>query len=93
MVATDIPELGSAFLRLGSSAQFAKNNEELFTMLAVLANVGTVGETAGTGVRNTMMRLVAPTQKAAEAMDELGLTEEELDESFADVDESSAAAR
>lgn len=92
LVATDIPELGSAFLRLGSSAQFAKNNEELFTMLAVLANVGTVGETAGTGVRNTMMRLVAPTQKAAEAMDELGLTEEELDEIFADVDESSAAA-
>lgn len=92
LVATDIPELGNAFIRLGASAQFADSNEELLTMLAILANVGTVGETAGTGVRNMMIRMVAPTQKAAEAMDALGLSEEELEEAFSGVDEASAEA-
>lgn len=92
LVATDIPELGNAFIRLGSSAQFADSNEELLTMLAILANVGTVGETAGTGVRNMMIRMVAPTQKAAEAMDTLGLSEEELEEAFSGVDAASAEA-
>ena len=92
LVATDIPELGNAFLRLGSSAQFASSNEELFTMLAVLANVGTVGETAGTGVRNMMLRLIAPTKKAAEAMEGLGLTEEEIEEAFDGLDENTEAA-
>lgn len=92
LVATDIPELGNAFIRLGASAQFADSNEELLTMLAILANVGTVGETAGTGVRNMMLRMVAPTQKAAEAMDALGLSEEELEEAFSGVDAASAEA-
>lgn len=92
LVATNIPELGTAFLKLGSSAQFAESNEELFTMLAVLANVGTVGETAGTGVRNMMMRLIAPTKKAAEAMEGLGLSDEELSEAFDGLDETSEAA-
>lgn len=92
LVATDIPELGNAFIRLGSSAQFAKNNEELLTMLAVLANVGTVGETAGTGLRNMMMRLLAPTAKATEAMYDLGISEDEIAEAFAGVDENSYAA-
>lgn len=92
LVATDIPELGYAFIRLGASAQFADSNEELLTMLAILANVGTVGETAGTGVRNMMLRMVAPTKNAAAAMDTLGMSEEELEEAFSGVDEASAEA-
>ena len=92
LVATDIPELGNAFIRLGASAQFADSNEELLTMLAILANVGTVGETAGTGVRNMMLRMVAPTKSAAAAMDTLGLSEEELEEAFSGVDAASAEA-
>ena len=92
LVATDIPELGNAFIRLGSSAQFADSNEELLTMLAILANVGTVGETAGTGVRNMMLRMVAPTKNAAAAMDTLGMSEDELEEAFSGVDEASAEA-
>lgn len=92
LVATDIPELGNAFIRLGSSAQFADSNAELFTMLAVLANVGTVGESAGTGVRNMMMRLIAPTQKAAKAMEGLGFSSDELEEAFEGVDAQSEAA-
>ncbi len=92
LVATDIPELGNAFIRLGASAQFADSNEELLTMLAILANVGTVGETAGTGVRNMMLRMVAPTKSAAAAMDTLGMSEEELEEAFSGVDEASSEA-
>lgn len=92
LVATDIPELGNAFIRLGASAQFADSNEELLTMLAILADVGTVGETAGTGVRNMMLRMVAPTKSAAAAMDTLGMSEEELEEAFSGVDEASAEA-
>ncbi len=92
LVATDIPELGNAFIRLGASAQFADSNEELLTMLAILANVGTVGETAGTGVRNMMLRMVAPTKSAAAAMDTLEMSEEELEEAFSGVDEASAEA-
>ena len=92
LVATDIPELGNAFIRLGSSAQFADSNEELFTMLAVLANVGTVGETAGTGVRNMMLRLIAPTKKAAQAMEGLGVSEEEIEDAFEGLDENTEAA-
>lgn len=92
LVATDIPELGNAFIRLGASAQFADSNEELLTMLAILANVGTVGETAGTGVRNMMLRMVAPTKNAAAAMDTLGMSEEELEEAFSGVDDASAEA-
>ena len=92
LVATDIPELGNAFIRLGASAQFADSNEELLTMLAILANGGTVGETAGTGVRNMMLRMVAPTKNAAAAMDTLGMSEEELEEAFSGVDEASAEA-
>lgn len=92
LVATDIPELGNAFIRLGASAQFADSNEELLTMLAILANVGTVGETAGTGVRNMMLRMVAPTKSAAAAMDTLGMSEEELEEAFSGVNEASAEA-
>ena len=92
LVATDIPELGNAFIRLGASAQFADSNEELLTMLALLANVGTVGETAGTGVRTRLLRMVAPTKSAAAAMDTLGMSEEELEEAFSGVDEASAEA-
>lgn len=78
--ATNIDELGQAFLSMGASATFGSTTHELFTMLAVLANAGTTGTKAGTLLRTAMMRLVAPTQKAKTAMESLGATEEELAE-------------
>lgn len=92
LVATDIGEMGEAFLRLGAAAQFTDSNEELFTMLAVLAQVGTTGSNAGTAVRNMMVRLIAPTEKAAEAMESLGISDDEVAEAFEGLDERSAAA-
>lgn len=82
--ATDISELGEAMLRMGATARFADSNAELFTMLAVLADMGTVGAEAGTLVRNSMIRLIAPTEKASEVMAELGITYEEAQEIASD---------
>ena len=78
--ATDIGELGDAMLRMGATMKFAGGTDELLTMLAVLADAGTVGSDAGTLLRNSMLRLVAPTKKASEMMATLGATSEELDE-------------
>ena len=78
--ATTIDEMGEAFMSLSASAMFADNTQELFTMLAVLANAGVTGSKAGTLIRNAMMRVVAPTDKAKKAMAELGATEDELSE-------------
>ncbi len=75
--ASTVGEFGDAMLRMGGTMKFAGDPEELMTLLAVTANAGTVGEEAGTMVRNSMLRLVAPTKKAKEAMQELGATSDE----------------
>lgn len=90
--ATDIQQMGEAFLKLGAAGRLADSNEELFTMMTVLANVGTVGSDAGTAIRNVMARIAAPTQKASDAMEALGITEEEAAEALGDLDENSQAA-
>ncbi len=72
--ASTIGEFGDAMLRMGSTMRFAANPEELMTLIAVTANAGSVGSEAGTMIRNSIMRLVAPTQKAEKAMAELGAT-------------------
>lgn len=72
--ASTIGEFGDAMLRMGSTMRFAANPEELMTLIAVTANAGQVGSEAGTLIRNSMMRLVAPTDKAEMAMSRLGAT-------------------
>lgn len=72
--ASTIGEFGDAMLRMGSTMRFAGNTEELMTLIAVTANAGSVGSEAGTLIRNSMMRLIAPTDKAEEAMAKLGAT-------------------
>lgn len=75
--ASTVEEFGEAMLRMGSTMRFTGNTDELMTLLAVTANAGTVGSEAGTAIRNAILRLVAPTDKATEAMAELGATSEE----------------
>lgn len=90
--ATNIDELGQAMLRMGSTMQFTDSTAELFTMLGVLANMGTVGSDAGTLLRNSMLRVVAPTDKAKEAFESLGdVSAEESAELEANADKLSAA--
>ena len=81
-----VEQFGEAMLKMGSTMQFADNKEELLTMLAVLHDSGTVGSSAGTLLRNSMIRLIAPTKKAADAMAELGITEADISEAMAEVD-------
>lgn len=78
--ATTIEEMGEAMLRMGSTMKFAGGTEELLTLIAVTANAGSVGSEAGTMIRNSMMRLVSPTKKATDVMNELGATADEISE-------------
>ena len=75
--ASTIGEFGDAMLRMGSTMRFAGNTEELMTLIAVTANAGATGSEAGTMIRNSMMRLIAPTDKAKKAMAQLGATSTE----------------
>lgn len=78
--ATTVSELGEAMEKMGATARFGDSTEELLTMLAVLANTGTVGSAAGTLLRNSMIRLIAPTKNAREAMEGLGVEADEINE-------------
>lgn len=75
--ASTVGEFGDAMLKMGSTMKFTANTEELMTLLAATANAGTVGEAAGTQLRNAIIRLIAPTDKAKKAMAELGIESEE----------------
>lgn len=80
---TTIPEMGAAMQKMGATMQFAKGDMAgLVTMLGVLANNGAKGTEAGTLLRNSFIRLVAPTKKAAEAMGDLSLSGEDLDDIY-----------
>lgn len=82
---TTIQEMGQAMQKMGATLQFVKGDMAgLTTMLAVLANNGTKGTDAGTLLRNSMLRLIAPTKKATECFDDLNLSAEELDEIYSD---------
>jgi len=82
---TTIPEMGEAMQKMGATMQFAKGDMAgLVTMLAVLADNGAKGTEAGTLLRNSLIRMIAPTEKAAEAMADLDLTMDELDEIYGD---------
>lgn len=80
---TKIPEMGQAMQKMGATMQFVKGDMAgLTTMLAVLANNGAKGTEAGTLLRNSLIRLIAPTQKAAEAIDGLDLSVDDLSEIY-----------
>ena len=80
--ATTVSELGEAMEKMGATARFGDSTGELLTMLSVLANTGTVGSSAGTLLRNSMIRLIAPTKNAREAMESLGVEADEINEAI-----------
>lgn len=91
--ASTIEEFGDAMLRMGSTMRFTDSTEELMTLLAVTANAGSVGSEAGTLIRNSIIRLIAPTEKASDAMGVLGATSEETAGLMDDTALSAANAR
>ena len=71
---TSVAQLGEAILTVGGTAKsLAGGTTELNAALGVLANRGIKGSEGGTALRNVILSLSAPTDKAASAMKSLGL--------------------
>lgn len=71
---TSVAQLGEGILKIGATAKSVKGGTaELNTALGILANNGIKGAEGGTHLRNIILSLQNPTDKAAEQMDALGL--------------------
>lgn len=71
---TSVAQLGEAILTVGGTAKvLAGGTTELNTALGILADNGVKGAEGGTALRNIILSLTAPTDKAAKKMKELGL--------------------
>ena len=72
---TSVAQLGEGILTIGATAKSIKGGTaELNTALGILANNGIKGAEGGTHLRNIILSLQNPTDKAADAMDALGLS-------------------
>lgn len=93
---TSVGQLGSAILTVGGTAKnLAGGTTELSTALGILADNGIKGAEGGTALRNIILSLSAPTEKAALALENLGVTafDEEgnlrpLNETFGDLNDA-----
>ena len=71
---TSVAQLGDAILTIGATAKSVKGGTaELNTALGILANNGIKGAEGGTHLRNVILSLQNPTDKAAAAMEQLGV--------------------
>ena len=71
---TSVAQLGEGILTIGATAKSVKGGTaELNTALGILANNGIKGAEGGTHLRNIILSLQNPTDKAALAMEQLGL--------------------
>lgn len=77
---TSVEDIGKSFEALGSVMTFTSGSEELLTLLTIMGEYGTKGAEAGTLLRNVMLRLVAPTDKASAALELLGASADEISE-------------
>jgi len=72
--ATKFEDLGDAMPYVASVAKNAKvSAEQTAAMIGALANNGTTGSMAGTGIRAMLLRVQAPTGEAFRAIKELGV--------------------
>lgn len=71
---TSVSQLGEAMLTVGGTAKMMKGGtKELSQVLGLLADNGIKGAEGGTALRNILLSLSAPTNKAAAEMNKLGL--------------------
>lgn len=71
---TSVEQLGDAILTVGGTAKtLSGGTKELSTALGILADNSIKGSEGGTALRNIILSLSAPTDKAAKKMQELGL--------------------
>ena len=71
---TSVSQLGDAILTVGGTAKMMKGETtELSAVLGVLADNGIKGSEGGTALRNVLLSLSAPTDKAAKQLKQLGI--------------------
>ena len=71
---TSVAQLGQGILTIGATAKTVKGGTaELNTALGILANNGIKGAEGGTHLRNVILSLQNPTDKAAATMEKLGV--------------------
>lgn len=71
---TSVSQLGDGILTIGATAKSVKGGTaELSTALGILANNGIKGSEGGTHLRNILLSLQNPTDKASALMKDLGL--------------------
>lgn len=71
---TSVAQLGEGILTIGATAKSIKGGTaELNTALGILANNGIKGAEGGTHLRNIILSLQNPTDKAAVSMEQLGV--------------------
>ena len=71
---TSVAQLGEGILTIGATAKSVKGGTaELNTALGILANNGIKGAEGGTHLRNIILSLQNPTDKAAASMESLGV--------------------
>lgn len=72
---TSVAQLGEAILTVGATgANLAGGTTELNTALGILADNGLKGAEGGTHLRNVILSLQNPTDKAAEALSNMGIS-------------------
>ena len=72
---TSVQQLGEAILTVGGTAKvLAGGTTEMNTALGILADNGIKGAEGGTALRNVILSLTAPTDKAAGALKDLGVS-------------------
>ena len=72
---TSVAQLGEGILTIGATAKSIKGGTaELNTALGILANNGIKGAEGGTHLRNIILSLQNPTEKAAGSMENLGVS-------------------
>ena len=77
---TSVAQLGEAILTVGGTAKMMSGGTtELNAALGILADNGTKGAEGGTKLRNILLSLGAPTDKAAKAMEAIGVSAYDAD--------------
>lgn len=76
---TDIAGMSEAFKQCSAVAALANQKiDATAAALAVMANAGIKGSDAGTSLKTMLLRLMAPTEQSAAAMESIGLSTEKL---------------
>ena len=96
--AVEVSDMADAFnMSAAVAAQAGMSAQELTAAIALLGNAGIRGSDAGTSLKTMLMMLMAPTEQAADAMEQYGIEiytasgeMKSLDEIIAELDQSLA---